>query len=369
MLLEETILNLLFKPLLLSLIISFFATFVIIKLAPRLGIVDDPRKRPHPASLHDKPTPRGGGVPIFLAILLATLFFIQPDQRLWGIMIGGFLIILVGFLDDRRHDIHPYWRLLSQFLAAGIVVASGIGIAYVSNPLGPGVLDLSQPRIIFNFLHESREIWIISVLFGFFWIVALMNFVSWSSGVDGQLSGFTSIAAVVLAILSFRFSADITQWPVTILASATAGAYLGFLPWHAYPQKIMPGFGGGTLAGFMLAVLAILASAKVGTLLVVLAIPVIDALYSITRRLLAGKSPVWADRGHLHHKLLEAGWGKRQVATFYWVATSILGILALNLSAAGKFYTITGIALLFSGLLLWLGSFRQSSTLQDQSSG
>lgn len=362
---QELFLTLFLKPLVLAFAVALVLTPLVIRLAERLGIMDDPKKRPHPAVLHKTPVPRGGGIPIFLAILVTVLAFISPDQRLLGILFGAAIVVFVGFLDDRR-DIHPYIRLLSQFLAAGIVVASGIGIAFISNPFGPGVIDLSQPRVTFEFLGQMREVWLLSALFGFLWIVALTNFVSWSSGVDGQLSGFAAIAALTIALLSLRFSADIAQWPVTILAAATAGAYLGFLPWHVYPQKIMPGFGGGTLAGFMLAVLAILATAKVGTLVVVLAIPLADAGYSIFRRASKGKSPVWPDREHLHHRLLDAGWSKRQVAASYWLATAGLGLLALNLNAQAKLYTIVGAALFVGGLLVW---FRQSSKLQDRYSG
>lgn len=350
----DLIFNIFLRPLLLTALIVFISTPVIIRLAPRLGIMDDPKKRPHPAAIHEKPTPRGGGIPIFAGILFSALLFLPLDQRLTGILLGAFLIVIIGFLDDRKYDIHPYWRLATQILAAGIVVASGIGIAFISNPFGPGVIDLSQPRLIFDFLGETRSIWILSVAFGFLWIIALMNFVSWSSGVDGQLSGFSFIAALTIALLSLRFSADITQWPVTILAASTGGAFLGFLPWHIYPQKIMPGFGGGTLAGFMLAILSILSVAKVGTLLVVLAIPIADASYSIARRIASGKSPIWGDRFHLHHRLLDAGWSRQKVAAFYWIGTAALGLLALNLNAQAKFYTIIGIILVLGGVFVWL---------------
>ncbi len=295
------------------------------------------------------------------------MIFLPIDQKLLGILIGAAVIIFIGLLDDKR-DINPYFRLISQFLAAGIVVGAGIGIAFVSNPLG-GIIDLSTPRISFEFLGEQKSVWLLSAGFGLLWIVSLMNAVSWSSGVDGQLSGFTAIAALVIAVLSLQFSADITQWPVTILAAITFGAFLGFLPWHIYPQKIMPGFGGATLAGYMLAILSILTTTKVGTLLVVLAIPVVDAGYSFTRRVLSGKSPVWADRGHLHHKFLDAGWSKRKVAAFYWLATATLGMLALNLNTKAKFYTIIGIVLFVGGLLIWLSSFFPSSKPRGRGNG
>lgn len=364
---NEEIGKLLLLPALLSFLLSFLATPITIVLAKPLGIIDDPKRRKHPAAIHQKPTPRGGGIPIFLAILLASLVFLPVDQRLLGILIGAAIIILVGLWDDKK-DINPYFRLISQFLAGGIVVASGIGIAFISNPLG-GTIDLSIPRIGFEFLGEERSIWLLSAGFGLLWIVSLMNAVSWSSGVDGQLSGFAAIAALTVAILSLGFSADITQWPVTILAAITFGAFLGFLPWHMYPQKIMPGFGGATLAGFMLAVLSILTTTKVGTLLVVLAIPILDAGYSVARRIAQGKSPVWPDRGHLHHRLLDAGWSKRKIAFFYWGIAALLGILALNLNTQAKLYTIIGIALILGGILAWLTTLFPSSKPDGRGNG
>jgi len=356
------------KPAILAFLVSAVFTFLVIKFAHRLKIVDDPGKRAHPATIHTQATPRGGGLPIYGSILISALFFLPLDQRLAGILVAGAIIVLIGFLDDRR-DISPYWRLLGQFLAVLVVVGSGIGISFVSNPLGEGIIDLSQPQIRFDLFGGTHTIWVLSALFATVWIVALSNAVSWSSGVDGQLSGFAAIAALIITILSFRFSADITQWPITILGAVTFGAFLGFLPYHVYPQKIMPGFSGGTLAGFMLAVLSILTTAKVGTLLLVLAIPVIDAGYITIRRIISGKSPVRGDRGHLHHRLLSAGWSKAQVAYFYWGITGVLGIAALYLNATHKLYTIVGIALGVGFLIIWLASRSEFLKLQDLDSG
>ncbi|MBU0998274.1 undecaprenyl/decaprenyl-phosphate alpha-N-acetylglucosaminyl 1-phosphate transferase [Patescibacteria group bacterium] len=275
------------------------------------------------------------------------------DKHLIGILIGATIIVIMGILDD-KYNLNPYLRIGIGFIAAAAPIISGIGISYISSPTG-GIIDLSNPKINFLFFGEERSIWLLSDLFALFWIVFMMNILNMGAkGVDGQLSGVAAIAAITIALLSLKFSADITQWPIITLASITAGAFIGFLPWHFYPQKIMPSYGGATLAGYLLAVLSILSTTKVGTLVVVLSVPLIDTGYTILRRVLSGKSPVWGDRGHLHHRLLDLGWGKRRVAIFYWAITAILGILSLYLNTRSKLYTIIGIVILLGGIILWL---------------
>ncbi|MBI4153602.1 undecaprenyl/decaprenyl-phosphate alpha-N-acetylglucosaminyl 1-phosphate transferase [Candidatus Woesebacteria bacterium] len=340
-------------PGLVALIASFLATPLVIKLAWKAGIIDDPTKNKHIKVIHTYPVPRGGGLALFFAILFASLIFLPLDKHLKGILGGAAVLTLMGILDD-KYNLNPYIRLAGGFLAAGIPIAAGIGIAFLSNPAG-GIIDLSQPQINFYFLGEQRSIWVLSDAFALIWIVFVMNMLNMGAkGVDGQLPGVVVVAASTIAALSLKFSADIAQWPVIILAAITAGAYLGFLPWNFYPQKIMPGYAGSTLAGYLLAVLSILSTTKVGTLIVVLGIPLIDTGYTIVRRILARKSPVWGDRGHLHHRLLDLGWGKRRVAVFYWAISAFLGFLALNLNTSSKLYTMVGIAILLGGLILWL---------------
>jgi UDP-GlcNAc:undecaprenyl-phosphate GlcNAc-1-phosphate transferase len=345
--------NIFLLPLLLAALISFAVTPIIIKYARKLGIMDDPRLNKHPKVIHTVPTPRGGGIPIFAALLMATLIFLPLDKHITGILIGALILVVMGFLDD-KYNLNPYLRLIVGFIAAATPIIFGIGIAFITNPFGGGIIDLSQPRITFELLG-THSIWLIADLFALFWITFLMNVINMGAkGVDGQLSGVTIIAALTIALLSLKYSADITQWPVIILAAITSGAYLGFLPWHIFPQKIMPGYGGSTLAGYLLGVLSILATAKVGVLLVVLGVPLIDTGYTIIRRILTGKSPVWGDRGHLHHRLLDIGMTKGQVAAFYWGITAILGITALNLNTTSKLYTIVGVAIFLGGFLLFL---------------
>ena len=346
--------KLVFLPALVAALFSYIATPLVIRLAKKIGIIDDPKKKKHPKVIHDKPTPRGGGLAIFIGVFIATLFFLPLDKHLVGILAGATAAVLIGLLDD-KYDLNPYLRLLAGFVVAAMPIAAGIGISFITNPLTGHLIDLSHPRIIFELLGDTKSIWVLSDIFALFWLVFLMNILNMGAkGVDGQLTGTVIIAAIVIAILSLKFSADITQWPVTILASITAGAYLGFLPWHIYPQKIMPSYGGAILAGFLLGVLSILSTTKVGTLFVVLGVPLVDTGYTIVRRVISGKSPVWGDTGHLHHKLLKAGLNKKQVAYFYWGASLLLGITALYLNSSYKLYTIIGTVVALGGLLLWL---------------
>jgi len=349
-----SLINLFLAPGLIALIISTLTTIGVIKLYTRLGWVDDPLTNKHVKVTHKYPTPRGGGIPIYLALLVAGCLFLGLDKHFLGILTGATILAIVGVLDD-IHDLSPYVRLITGALASLAVVAAGIGIAYITNPFVPGtVLHLNQPQLIFNFLGGTHTIWVIADIFALIWILWTQNIVNWSKGVDGQMPGFIAIAAIFIGILSLRFVGDTSEWQVARLAAITAGAYLGFLPFNFYPQRIMPGYGGGSLGGFLLAVLAILSGAKVAALILILGIPMLDAAYTVLRRLLRGKSPVWGDRGHLHHRLLDLGWTKPQIALLYWSITAIFGILALYFNSRQKLYTIIATALIFGGVLLWL---------------
>ena len=332
-----------FFPFLLSLIISAAITYITIMVYQTLGLVDRSTQKQHAKHIHSKPVPRGGGIPIFFAMLFVTLTLVKLDPQIAGIFAGAIIIMVTGVVDD-VFDISPYLRLAIGVIAALIVVSSGIGISYVSNPLGDGVIHLNM-KIVTDFL---------TIL----WIVWGMNFVNMGAkGLDGQLPGVTMIAAIVMGILSFRFVNDITAWPSAYLSFALAGAYGGLLIFNKYPQKIMPGWGGGALAGYFLAVLAILSGAKVATALIVLGVPLMDVIYVIARRIAAHKSPVWGDTNHLHHQLLKLGYSKSQVALFYWSITALLGGIALQLNSQMKIYTILLIAVSVGGALLWINLF------------
>jgi UDP-GlcNAc:undecaprenyl-phosphate GlcNAc-1-phosphate transferase len=334
-----------------SILISFFVTPFVIKFFRSQKWVENPvqKQKKSGNATATSSVPRGGGLSIFVSVFITSLIFLPLDKHLLGILLASFFALVIGLLDDIK-DISPKFRLFTNFLTALIVVASGIGIAYISNPFG-GVIDLSQLQIHFSFLGE-HSIWVLADLLAIFWIIWCMNFVGWASGIEGQLPGFISISAIFIGILGMKYSGDVTQWPVIILAFTVAGAYSGFLPWNFYPQKIMPGYSGKSLAGLLLAVLSILSGAKLATLIFLLGLPMLDAIFVLIYRLYHHKSPFISDNNHLHHQLLKLGWGRRRISVFYWSLSLVLGFLSLLLNSQQKFYVFIGLAILFFGITL-----------------
>ncbi|HRN70035.1 MAG TPA: MraY family glycosyltransferase [Candidatus Woesebacteria bacterium] len=327
-----------------SALISFVVTPLTIKLANHFGLVTDRKDRKHPAHTHKGVIPRAGGIPIYAALLVTTLIYIQPNKIITGILIANFLLLIVGLFDD-KYDVSPYVRFILNITISALVVGFGLGIPFISNPFG-GVIHLDTVKWSIH-IFGIRNILILADILAIIWLTWTMNMVNWSKGVDGQLPGFVSITALFLGLLSEKFvSHDINALTVAHLSFIVSGAYLGFLPFNFFPQKIMPGYGGGAMAGFLLGILSILSFGKVGTAILVLAIPTIDAVYTIIRRLHRGTSPFRADWGHFHHRLIEIGWGKRRIAVFYWIISFILGISSLFLSGLEKLLAFLTIAIL-----------------------
>lgn len=341
-----------FLSILISLSLSLIITPLVRDFFIRQGWVEDPliknKKTKNATAISS--VPRGGGIPIFISIIVTSLLFLPLDKHLIGIIIAALFSLIIGIWDDIK-DISPKLRLVTNLITAVIVVGSGIGIAYISNPFGLGVIDLSFLKINFNFLGP-HSIWVISDILAIFWIIWCMNIVGWATGVDGQLPGFTAISAVFIGILGLRYSSDITQWPVIILSGAVCGAYLGFLPFNFFPQSIMPGYSGKSLAGFFLAVLAILSGAKLATLILLLGIPMIDGIITILRRLFKHQPIYQGDGQHFHHQLLNRGWSRRSIALIYWFFSFVLGIISLYLNSSQKLYAFLGIFLLIFSLFI-----------------
>ncbi len=331
----------------LAYVVGFLATPLVINLATKWKIIDDPeiRKFTHPAILHTKPIPRAGAVSIYLALLLVGLVFLNLSTKIIGIYIGATITVIIGLLDD-KYDLNPYLRLFTQVLAALIVVGSGAAVMYLTNPFG-GLVWLNQYTFSIGGLF-SITLW--ADLFAWLWIIWVMNMINWSNGVDGQFPGIVSIAAIIIGLLSLRLVPyDPNQLELVILAAIIAGGVLGTLPFNWHPAKIFYGFG-NTMVGLVLASIAVLSGAKVATALLVLIVPTFDAVFTILRRIKQKKSPVWGDKNHLHHRLLKLGWSHQRVALFYISTTAIFGILALY--ASGKYKLLSIIAAV--GILAFL---------------
>jgi UDP-GlcNAc:undecaprenyl-phosphate/decaprenyl-phosphate GlcNAc-1-phosphate transferase len=355
-------------PALTAALVSFLITPVVIRIAKKLHLVDDPKKRYHPAHTHKGIIPRAGGLALYFGIVIPILLFIPTTKLFIGILLGATLLMFIGLADDKK-DVSPYIRLTTNALAALLAVLAGAGIPYITNPIGAGIIRLDTLQITFD-MFGPHTIIIWADVFAFLWIIWTMNIVGWSAGVDGQMPGFVSISSLVLGLLSLRFAQnDPSQLMVTIFAFIVSGAFAGFLPWNVFPQKIMPGYGGKTLAGFLLALLGILSYGKVGTALLVLGVPMIDAIYTLIRRVGRRKSPVLADRGHLHHRLLDLGWSKRKIALFYWGVSAILGIVALTVTSQQKLFALLLVAVAIGAFLVWINFFTQFSEPQDPDSG
>lgn len=325
---------------LISFITAAILGYLVIRLYRSRGWLDYPQQQLADKTVHTAPLPRGGGVVIFGALLVGGLALLKLDSYIVAIGAGALLLTVVGWLDD-LWNIHPKWRLLAGTMAGLMVVASGVGVAYISNPFGGQVIHLNWPLLSLQLVGHQFSIWVLADFLALLFIVWNMNSVNWSKGVDGQLSALMIPSFIFVGLLSQRFTDDPTNFGTTTLSFLCAGAFAGLAVWNWYPQKMLPGYGAGSLAGFMMAVLAILSGAKVATVLMVLAIPTADALYTIIRRIRSGHSPIWGDRGHLHHILLDVyHWPIPLISLFYALTSILLGMISLQLNTWGKIATM-----------------------------
>lgn len=363
-------LNLIIPFLTACLITCLFIPLTII-IAKTFGLVDDPTKRPHPAHIKTAVLPRAGGLAIYLGIFITALVFLPLSKYLIGIIAGSTVLLILGLIDDKIKNFNPYLRLGLLFLAAGAAVGSGIGISFLPNPFEMGTFIRLDSLVVPIYFFGKHNIIIIADIFAFLWIVTLTQVINWSKGVDGQMPSITFVAALVLGFLSLKLflNGDIHQFDLARLSFIVAGSSLGFLFFNWYPSKILPGFSASTILAFLLAVLSILSGAKLATATLTLAIPIIDFFYTFFRRILTGHSPVWGDRGHLHHKLLDLGWSPRKISLFYMVGSAILGGVALLIDTAGKLFALVGVSVILIIFLLWVNSFGALSKRSDQDNG
>jgi UDP-GlcNAc:undecaprenyl-phosphate GlcNAc-1-phosphate transferase len=342
-------------PFLCALILTTIATFLSLPLVKKFGLLDDPKLHKHPAIIHTRAIPRGGGLPLFIGALLTGLFFLPINPTTIAIFFAAFLALSIGLIDDKLNsqskDVSPYLRFFVNIATAIIVVASGVSIHYITNPFGAGVLHLDTIKLGLPFLPFS---FLLSDVISVLWLIWVMNMLNWSKGVDGQMPGIVAISAIVIGILSLKLNPTIHGGSVDAeLSFIIAGAAIGFLFFNFYPAKIFPGYG-ATAIYLLLGVASILTSAKLATAILVMGVPIVDALFIIIRRILAKKSPFQGDKKHLHHILLHLGYNQRQIALFYWSISGILGMLSFLLESRSKIFAIIMVVVFTGGGLLFL---------------
>lgn len=332
-------------------LVTALVTPISIHFMKKFGIMDDPKLHIHPALIHTKPIPRGGGIPLFIGVFIAGLLFIPFTPMIAAIYSASFLALTIGVIDDKMNakskDLSPYFRLLIGILCAIIVVGSGVGITFTTNPFTGGIF-------YFDTFQLFGVVFPIANIISIFWIIWVMTMLNWSKGVDGQMPGIVIISCIVIGLLSLRLSPnDMSAIIDAKLSFIIAGAMLGFLLYNFYPSKILPGY--GTTAIYLLvAVVSMLSSAKLATALLVMGIPTVDAGFTILRRLINHKSPFFGDNRHLHHLLLKIGYSQRQVAIFYWCISAVLGIISLTLDSKSKLFALIMLVVIVGMILLFL---------------
>ncbi|NLW45253.1 MAG: undecaprenyl/decaprenyl-phosphate alpha-N-acetylglucosaminyl 1-phosphate transferase [Syntrophomonadaceae bacterium] len=286
-------------------ILAYLVMPVIIKLAFRIGAVDQPSAR----KVHSQPMPRLGGTGIFLAFVLVVVATVNVDRILMGILLGGTAVFLVGVLDD-IYRLSPWAKLAAQIAAALIAVYCGVRVDVMTNPFD-GVLQLGALSIPLTLL----------------WIIGITNAVNLIDGLDGLAAGVCAIAAVTIGIVAWKGN----QVVIAYVALVLTGAVLGFLPHNFHPARVFMGDSGSMFLGFVLACLSVSGLAKGATLIslcipvIILGIPVFDTLFAIIRRVNNQKPIFGADKDHLHHRLMEMGMSHQMSVIVIYIVSALLG--------------------------------------------
>ena len=305
-----------------AIIISFLATPLVKALAYKVGAIDVPKDG---RRMHKTPIPRLGGLAIFLAFLLSTLLFAEIDRQMKGILMGAVIIVILGVLDDIM-TLRALPKFFIQILAASIAVYHGCVIQFVSN------FNLFSDTLYINLGWLSVPVTII-------WIVAITNAVNFIDGLDGLAVGVSAISAGSLLVIALM----VAEGNIAIVIAALLGACIGFIPYNFNPAKIFMGDTGSTFLGYILATLSIQGRFKMYAIIsfavpfLILGVPIFDICFAFLRRIAKGQNPMIADRGHVHHRLIDMGFSQKQSVAITYMITAILGLAAVVLTTSGEF--------------------------------
>ena len=307
--------------------LSFLTTLPVKRLAVRIGAMDVPKDE---RRMHKVPIPRMGGLAIFIGFLVSVLVFIpQMDRGFFAILLGAVLIVVLGLLDD-KYTLPAKAKLLVQMLAAAVVVFYGdLRIDRLTNPFGSSLYS-----------YWDLGLWAYPITI--IWILAITNAVNFIDGLDGLACGVSGISSINLMIIALLVS----NGQAAIWMAALTGACIGFLPHNFNPARIFMGDTGSNFLGFMLAVVSIQGLFKAYTVIsflvpiLLLGLPIFDICFAVIRRVAHGQSPMQADRGHFHHRLIDMGFSQRQSVSIAYVLTGILGLSAVLLTVSGAVRTM-----------------------------
>ena len=297
------------------LIITFFSSMILTsiskKIATHVGAIDVPDKR----KIHKIPTPRLGGLAIFLTFLIGYMLYGTISTQMISVLIGGFIIILTGFLDDIK-PIRARYKLLGQLIAACIVVIYGQLFFNNIKILG---LTLVFPQII-------------NMGLSIFFIVAIINAINLIDGLDGLASGISAIYFITIAVLGI-FLNKLGGLDI-ILSVILLGASLGFLVHNFPPARVFMGDTGSMFLGFMISIIALLGY-KTTTItstvipIIILFIPILDTVLAIFRRLLKKEPIASPDKEHIQHQLLRMTASPTKTVIIIYIINALFSFVSI----------------------------------------
>ncbi len=280
-----------------------------------------------------------------------------------GIFVSSATLMLGGFFDD-KYRIRPVLQIVPPIIACLAIIASGVGVEFVTNPIGEGVVHLDLVQWHFaDFFGKPLHFVLFADIFTFVWLMGMMFTTKLLDGLDGLVSGITTIGAFILFALSLT---DKTYQPdVSLISIILAGAFAGFLIFNAHPAKIFLGEGGSLFAGFMLGVVAIISGGKVATALLIMGVPILDVAWVIFRRMFLERRSIGkGDSKHLHFRLLTAGLTHRQSVFLLWGLSALFGVASLFMQTQGKVYCLAVLVLVT--LILGIWTTKRSKSLLDR---
>ena len=314
-----------------SILLAAVSTPIVRIIAVKIGAIDIPKDA---RRIHKEPIPKLGGLAMVIGFtggmlvnylfkyMGVTKYFIMDKDRI-GFFLAIFVITIMGFLDD-KFDIKARYKLIFQFVAAVMIVTTDLRIKMISNPFGA-----HEPIVLNNFVSYAITI---------VWIMALINAFNFIDGLDGLSAGVACIASFSLFIIAIIFN----RYDGAVLTIAVTGATLGFLPYNFNPAKIFMSDIGSNFLGLVIGVISLTDAVKTYAAItitlpvLVLAIPLMDTTFAIVRRMKNKQSPMVADRGHFHHRLLDSGISHRKVVLLFYSISALLGSVAVATATQDK---------------------------------